>query len=60
MNTETGQIYRGEAAVEEARKRGEPLVELTEDQANHLEGLNREQRREEARRMGLFKKNGRR
>lgn len=45
MNTETGQIYRGEAEIAAARRRGEPIVPVSERVANLMEGGNRKQRR---------------
>lgn len=51
MNTDTGQIYRGEAAISAARARGEPIVEVNERVADAVEyGMNRAARR--ARRFG--------
>lgn len=51
MNTETGQIYRGEAAIASARARGEPVVPVSERVADAVElGMNRAARR--ARRFG--------
>lgn len=37
MNTDTGRIYRGEAEIEAARQRGEPLVEVSERVAQLVE-----------------------
>lgn len=37
MNTETGQIYRGEKEIEAAIKRGEPIVEVSENVAQMVE-----------------------
>jgi hypothetical protein len=46
MNTETGQIYHGEAEIQAARERGEPLVYLSEEEAKSaLYGMNRYDRR---------------
>jgi hypothetical protein len=51
VNTETGQVYRGEAAIGAARARGEPIVEVSERVAAAVEyGMNRAERR--ARRFG--------
>lgn len=45
MNTDTGQIYRGQADIDAARRRGEPVVEVTERVAATMEAGNRAQRR---------------
>lgn len=46
MNTDTGQVYRGEAAIGAAIARGEPVVPVSERVAAAVEGgMNREQRR---------------
>lgn len=45
MNTETFEIYTTREDVDAARKRGEPIVELSETEAQKLQGMNREQRR---------------
>jgi hypothetical protein len=52
VNTETGQIYRGDTAIGAARARGEPVVEVSERVATAVEaGMNRAARR--ARQFGL-------
>lgn len=45
MNTETGTIYRGDAAINAARERGEPIVEVSGRVAELMEMGNREERR---------------
>lgn len=37
MNIETGQIYRGEEEIRRAQERGEPLVELTPEEAERIQ-----------------------
>lgn len=37
MNDETGQVYRGRADIEAARRRGEPLVPVSEEVATTME-----------------------
>jgi hypothetical protein len=51
MNTETGQVYRGDAAIRAAQERGEPVVPVSERVAEAVEyGMNRAARR--ARKFG--------
>lgn len=45
MNTNTGEIYRGKEHVVAAKARGEPLVPLSEELADILEKLPKEDRR---------------
>lgn len=37
MNTETGEIYRGQLAIEAALERGEPVVSVSEQVAQMME-----------------------
>ena len=39
MNTETGAIYRSDVEIEMARRRGEPLVEISQEQADAIEAV---------------------
>jgi hypothetical protein len=41
MNTDTGVIYRGDAAIAEAQQRGEPVVIVSEQVAARMEQANR-------------------
>jgi hypothetical protein len=55
VNTETGQVYRGDAAISAARARGEPVVRVSERVAEAVEaGMNRAARRNRrfSRRLG--------
>lgn len=49
MNPNTGQIYRGESAIQQAQERGEPLLPISEEAADRIESgyqaMNREERR---------------
>lgn len=49
MNVETGQIYRGDEEIRQARERGEPIRELTPDEVRRLK------LRESGRKPKLFK-----
>lgn len=53
MNTKTGQIYRSKREIEEAKARGEPLVEVSPEVADlmamGLTARNRKERRQQAR-----------
>lgn len=45
MHSITGEIYRDFDKINELKSRGEPLIELTEKEADMLSLLNRHQRR---------------
>lgn len=59
MNTNTGEIYRGDAAIQAARERGEPIAEVSERVARAVETglgvMNRAERRRQMRAEGKFK-----
>jgi hypothetical protein len=45
MNVNTGQIYRTQSDIDAAIERGEPIIPLTEEQANRLSAQTPDSRR---------------
>lgn len=60
MNTHTGEVYRGYAAILAAQNRGEPIVEVSKRVAKAVETgmrqLNRAERRRQQKAQGGFKR----